>query len=93
MISSPGQEDSITRVSKTPLFIRLTVVVVVVAESVAPAALVRFIQTPPRVSRPDCIDPPVRPKAIGLRLLSVVPAPGSEKSRNSPGVSKTSACM
>ena len=70
-----------------------TVEDVAVADKGAPAVLVRFIQTPPRVSRPDCIDPPVRLKAIGLRLLGVVPAPGSEKTRNSPGVSRTSAGM
>ena len=93
MRSSPGQAASITRVSNTPLFMSRTVADVVVADKGAPAVLVRFIQTPPRVSRPCCIAPPIRLKGSGLISLTVVPAPGREKTRNSPGFSRISALM
>ncbi len=93
-MSSPGHEGSITRVSKTPLFMRRTVVDVAVAERGAPVDEVRFSQTPPRVSRPGSMVPPFRLKGAGLMSTGgLVPTPGREKIRNSPGASSTSALM
>jgi hypothetical protein len=90
-MSSPGQAESMTRVSKAPLAVSRTVVEVAVADNGDPAELVRFSQTPPRVSKPDSMLPPMRLKAAGAMVLAEVPDPGREKTLNSPGLSRISA--
>ena len=91
MMSSPGQAGSITRVSNTPLCVSRTIVDEAVAESGAPEALVSLIQTPPRLLTPAVMAPPILVKATGPIVLGVEPSPGREKTRNSPGLSTTSA--
>jgi hypothetical protein len=93
IISSPGHEESITRVSNTPCFCSWTVLVGAAAETVAPAAVVRFIQTPPRVSSPGNIPPPLSWNFLGPMLLGTVPVLGKENTRSSPGASRISAGM
>ena len=91
---SPGHAGSITRVSKTPLFIRRTVVDEAVADRVAPVAEGKLSQKPPRVSRPCSMMPPVRLKGAGrVSTGGLVPTPGREKILNSPGVRSTPAPM
>ena len=93
VISSPGHEESITRVSYSPCFSSCTVLVGAAAETVAPSAVVRFIQTPPRVSSPGSMLPPVSWKFAGPMLLGVVPVLRKENTRSSPGASRISAGM